>query len=270
MSQQTDWKFDEFFVWIHNHHKQIIGAGFLVGKREIATCAHVVRVALGLNSTPLNAPNGDVSLSFPFFTQDRLLATVLAEGWDQKKDIALLRLNDDLPKGTQPAKLSAAKTLENHSFRVYGFPGKTVKGVWTHGTIKDRRENGQVQLESATGYAVQEGFSGGPVFDDDLKKVVGMIVTSDESVRVASMIPVDMLFSVCCRAGVNLELGKKDESRAMNISPRAICENCLKESFTARDKEEFISLCMGYIPDAGRKLDDMRSIDWMFNRLVPF
>ncbi|MCI5190656.1 MAG: serine protease [Candidatus Electrothrix sp. AS4_5] len=265
MNRQTAWKFDRFFVWIHNHHKQIIGAGFLIGEKAVVTCAHVVRAALGLEFTPVNAPKADISISFPFLKQDKLSATVLLEGWDQEKDIALLRLNDDLPEGVQPTWLSDVKRLGNHSFCVYGFPGKTTKGVWAYGTIKDQRENGQVQLESATGYAVQGGFSGGPVFDNDLKKVVGMIVTSDESVRVASMIPVDNLTGVCSRAGVNFELDEEKGDTAMNESPRAICENCLKKSFTVRDKEEFISLCMNYIPAVGRKLDDMRSIDWMFN-----
>lgn len=265
MNRQTAWKFDRFFVWIHNHHKQIIGTGFLIGEKEIATCTHVVRDAIGLEFTPVNAPKVDISISFPFLKQDKLSATMLVKGWDQEKDIALLYLNDDLPEGTQSVRLSDVKRLGDHSFCVYGFPGKTAKGVWAYGTIKDQRENGLVQLESATGYAVQRGFSGGPVFDDDLKKVVGMIVTSDESVRVASMISVDMLTDVCSRIGVNFELDKEKGDAAMSKSPRAICENCLKESFTARDKEEFISLCMDYIPAVGRKLDDMRSIDWMFN-----
>lgn len=121
MNRQTAWKFDRFFVWIHNYHKQIIGAGFLIGEKEIATCAHVVRAALGLEFTPVNAPKVDISISFPFLKQDKLSATVLLEGWDQEKDIALLRLNDDLPEGVQPTWLSDVKKLGNHSFCVYSF-----------------------------------------------------------------------------------------------------------------------------------------------------
>lgn len=278
MSRQADWKFDVFFIWIYNHHKQIIGAGFLIGEKEIATCAHVVRCALGLHFTPEDAPEEDIVLSFSSSVQDSglqedgqyLLATAYADGWDKQKDIAILQLHSELPKEARPARLSADKTLEGHSFRVYGFPGETTKGVWAYGIIKDQRENGQVQLESATGYAVQGGFSGGPVFDDELKKVVGMIVTSDESVRVASMIPVDMLANVCCRAGVGLELDEENGDGAMNILPREICENCLKVSFSERDKQDFISLCMNHIPAVGRLLDEIRSIDWMINKVLDY
>ncbi|MCI5148316.1 MAG: serine protease [Candidatus Electrothrix sp. MAN1_4] len=270
MKRQVDWKFDGFFVWIHNQHKQIIGAGFLIGEKKIATCAHVVRAALGLEFTPVNAPKADISISFPFLRQDNLSATVLTDGWNQEKDIALLHLNNDLLKGAQPTRLSDAKKLGNHSFCVYGFPGKTAKGVWAYGTIKDQRENGQVQLETATGYAVQGGFSGGPVFDDELKKVVGMIVTSDESVRVASMIPVDMLATICSRAKVTHEFDEEEGGDVMNISPREVCENCLKESFSGMQKQELISIAKNRIPDVGNAIEEHHSLYRIFSDILDF
>ena len=273
MNQQIIERFDPFFAWIYNHDEKIIGAGFLIGDKEIVTCAHVVRDVLRLRFTPYDAPEADIVLSFPFLQQGRrLLATVVAEGWDKEKDIAVLQVNIGLPEGAHPAILSALRVdkLENHPFCVYGFPG--VIGVWADGVIKKKREHGQVQLESASliGYAVQGGFSGGPVFDKELKKVVGMIVTSDESARVASMTPVDMLASVCNNAGIHIELHKEDEENVMNISSRELCENCLKESFTARDKEELISLCMNNIPNLGRKLDNTHSIDKLINDVLDY
>ncbi|WP_417915024.1 hypothetical protein [Candidatus Electronema sp. JM] len=80
-------------------------------------------------------------------------------------------------------------------FSVYGFPKDAERGVWAYGIIRKKREHGLVQLESAslTGYAVQKGFSGGPVFDEEIDKIVGMVATSDQSVRVASMIPIDII-----------------------------------------------------------------------------
>ncbi|MCI5194761.1 MAG: serine protease [Candidatus Electrothrix sp. AW5] len=216
MTRQSDWNFADSFACICNHNKDIIGAGFLIGRKKIVTCAHVICNALRLNSTPLSAPNGDVSLSFPFFTQDRLSATVLTEGWDQEKDIALLQVNDDLPKGTQPAKLSFEK-VENNLFCVYGFPENITKGVWAFGVIKKKREHGLVQLESAnqTGYAVQRGFSGGPVLDDEQNKIVGMVATADLHVRVASMIPVDILSTIYnqIEKKINLETTHQDDKK---------------------------------------------------------
>ncbi|XCN72129.1 MAG: serine protease [Candidatus Electrothrix aestuarii] len=278
MIRQAAWKFDEFFVWIHNHHKQIIGAGFLIGGKEIATCAHVIRDALRLHSTPGDAPEGDIVLSFPSSEQDSeiqkdeqyLLATAHADGWDKQKDIAILQLQSELSKGARPARLSDDKRLEGHSFRVYGFPGKTAKGVWAYGTIKDQRENGQVQLESAAGYAVQGGFSGGPVLDDELKKVVGMIVTSDESVRVASMISVDMLTTICSQARVTLELDEEKGGNVMNISPREICENCLKASFSGMQKQELISIAKNRIPDIGNAIEEHHTLYRIFSDILDY
>lgn len=270
MKWQTAWKLDGFFVWIHNHHEQIIGAGFLIGEKEIATCAHAIRDALGLEFTPVNAPEANISISFPFLKHDKLSATVLVEGWDQEKDIALLRLNNDLPEGIQPARISDVKPLGNHSFCVYGFPGNTTKGVWAYGTIKDQRENGQVQLVSATGYAVQGGFSGGPVLDDELKKVVGMIVTSDESVRVASMIPADMLATICSRAKVTHESDEEEGGDVMNISPREICENCLKASFSGMQKQELISIAKNRIPDIGNAIEEHHTLYRIFSDILDY
>jgi|GEM_PF-5117385 len=44
-------------VRIYATDKQtVVGSGFLVGRREVLTCAHVVTCALGLpNDTPFNA-----------------------------------------------------------------------------------------------------------------------------------------------------------------------------------------------------------------------
>jgi hypothetical protein len=236
VSHQEDWKFADSFVWIYNHHKEITGAGFLIGWSDIVTCAHVVRDVLGLDSAPATAPKGDIYLSFPFLKQDRLSAIVLDEGWDQEKDIAFLRLNDDLPEGAQPAKLSA-DNVENHSFSVYGFPGEITKGVWAFGVIKKKREHGLVQLESAnlTGYAVQGGFSGGPVFDDELNKVAGIITTSDRSVRVASMIPVDILLNVYKKIGGNFRLDVGQQADTANIS-KNVLSLTINEYIEARNK----------------------------------
>jgi len=236
VSHQEDWKFAASFVWIYNHNKEITGAGFLIGWSDIATCAHVVRDVLGLDSAPATPPKGDIYLSFPFLKQDRLSAIVLDEGWDQEKDIAFLRLNDDLPEGAQPAKLSA-DNVENHSFSVYGFPGEITKGVWAFGVIKKKREHGLVQLESAnlTGYAVQGGFSGGPVFDDELNKIAGIITTSDHSVRVASMIPVDILLNVYKQIGENFRLDTGSQSDTDNTS-QDVLSLTINEYIEARNK----------------------------------
>lgn len=283
MTQQYVGKLDTFFIRIYSRDEEIIGAGFLIGWKEIATCAHVVRDALGLDHIPVNAPQADVVLSFPFFdskfrshnNERYLLAALHSDGWCPEKDIAILRLDAELPEGANPAKLSIDNT-ENHSFSVYGFPNKTINaGVWADGVIRKKREHGLVQLESTNlwGYAVQKGFSGGPVFDNELNQVVGMVATCDEHVKVASMIPVDMLVNVCGQHGRDIELYNKNNQvdnfmNIQNIHSREPYEKCLKASFSEREKDDFVSFCMNYIPEVGRKLDDTKSIDRMINQVL--
>jgi len=52
-------------VRIRAANERVVGAGFLVGERQILTCAHVVEQALGLTDHPSDAPQGLVSLDFP-------------------------------------------------------------------------------------------------------------------------------------------------------------------------------------------------------------
>ncbi len=272
-------KFSQYFVCIYENN-EIKGAGFLVHEKYILTCAHVVRDALGLEETPSSAPNVDhrIVFSFPFLEQDRFLdASIHADGWDQKKDIAVLRVHSALPQAAQAVKLSCINVnkIEDHSFTVYGYPSISYpfikKGVWTHGTIGKKREHGLVQLESVNGngYPVQKGFSGGPVFDKELNKVVGMIATADEEVRVSSMIPVEILYSVYSRVE-RIFLTEKDEDYDVKISPIEICQKCLQESFTARGKDELLALCMSELPDISRKLDTTQSIDFWFNQILGY
>jgi len=69
--------------------------------------------------------------------------------------------------------------------------------VWASGVLRGRQASGWLQIEDVkqTGYLVAPGFSGGPVWDDVLEGVVGMIVAADthERVKAAFLIPADVL-----------------------------------------------------------------------------
>jgi hypothetical protein len=179
----------------------VAGAGFLVGEKHILTCAHVVAEALGLAQDQVDPPEESVQLDFPLLAPgNNLRAQVVV--WqpprpDGRGDIAGLELDTPPPPEASPAPLVAAENLWGHSFRALGFPRGNEGGTWASGTLLDRQAAGWVQIEDVkeTGYRVQPGFSGTPVWDDELEGVVGMVVAAEArpEIKAAFIIPTDVL-----------------------------------------------------------------------------
>ena len=179
-----------------------VGAGFLVGEKQVLTCAHVVAGALGL---PDDAPEVQKPgffrktrflLDFPLVAPERIL-TARVTHWQPGSDVAGLELVDDPPAGASPVRLVKAEEPWGHSFRAFGFPAGFDNGVWASGRMLGREATGWLQIEDVkqTGYFVAPGFSGGPVWDDVLGGVVGMIVAADtdEKIKAAFLIPTNVL-----------------------------------------------------------------------------
>jgi hypothetical protein len=112
-------------------------------------------------------------------------------------DMVLLRVKTDLPDDAESFDIQKMEPVSNHSFRACGFPSDRDDGVWAHGLIRSKITDGRVQIEgvSTTGYRVTEGFSGGPVWDEEEKAVVGMIVATDTEpeYKAAYIIPANLL-----------------------------------------------------------------------------
>src|SRR5215471_15716705 len=160
----------------------IVGMGFLVSERAVLSCAHVITAALHIAEDTPDAPTATILLDFPLIAPDHYLHAHISF-WQPPQpngggDIAVLQLDDTLPAGAEAIGLVSAEDMWNRTFRAFGFPGGHDAGVWAPGTLRDRQTTGWVQIEqsSTTGYRVQQGFSGGPVWDEELDGVVGMVV----------------------------------------------------------------------------------------------
>jgi hypothetical protein len=94
-------------------------------------------------------------------------------------------------------RLVTADELWGHAFRAYGFPAGYDQGIWASGVLRGRQAAGWVQIEDIkqTGYFVAPSFSGGPVWDEQLNSVAGMVVAADTQTefRAAFMIPANLL-----------------------------------------------------------------------------
>jgi hypothetical protein len=187
-------------LWDANN--KIVGAGVLVGPRQVITCAHVIRDTLKLSTTPEQLPNQEIRLDFPF-PAPGIFVLAQVRTWkprqkDESGDIAVLEITEGLvPSVSRPVKfIMADKTsdLLGHGCKAYGFPENYDIGVWSFDNkIQDERPGGTVQLanEHVTGHRIQKGFSGGAVWDEEKKGVVGIITTADnqENNKVAFMLP---------------------------------------------------------------------------------
>jgi hypothetical protein len=155
----------------------------------------------------MNPPKEEVRLDFPFIASgQRLSATVIFwrpvqteddEHPPEEEDIAGLRLQTDPPAGIQPLPLIQAEDLWNHPFRTFGFPEYSEDGVWAFGVLRGRHTDDWVRIEEVheADHFISQGFSGGPVWDEQLHGIVGMVVAADRQsrLRVAYMVPGNVL-----------------------------------------------------------------------------
>lgn len=190
-------------VRILGTNRTIAGAGFLVFERHVLTCAHVIAQALGIPRNTSETLSGEIQLDFPLVTPAKWLparavswhpvqsgTSTAAEGGE---DISVLELHGNPPDGSQPARLVTVDDLWGHSFRAFGFPAAHDDGVWASGVLRDRQTRGWIQIEDVkqTGYFVEPGFSGTPVWDEQMDGIVGMVVAAEKApnVRAAFIIP---------------------------------------------------------------------------------
>lgn len=187
---------------------EVVGAGFLVSKKHILTCAHVINAALGKPLTAIEEPTSLVYLDFPQVAQgNRLSARVVhwipvqsSISTQDIRDIAVLELESKPPDQVEPVQLVTAQELWGHHFHLFGFPIGRDSGVWTNGILRHSVGGGRVQMQivQQTAYPVEPGFSGAPVWDKELDGIAGMTVTAERSrerpnVRAAFMIPTTQL-----------------------------------------------------------------------------
>jgi Trypsin-like peptidase domain/AAA-like domain len=169
-----------------------VGAGFLIGDRQVLTCAHVVSAALRLPEKTPEMPADEVSLDFPLAAANKSL-TAKVTRWKPDQDIAWLELTSAPPQEVTPVSILPATNLWGHFFRAFGFPMGHPDGVWASGVLRGLTGRDWIQIEDikGQGICVQPGFSGCLVWDENLDSVVGMVVAADRKMenRVAFAIP---------------------------------------------------------------------------------
>jgi hypothetical protein len=166
----------------------VVGSGFLAAADRVVTCAHVVARALGLDDEITDAPTDQLVVELPLLGTGTSRVSAVVDRWfpalpDHTGDIAVLRIAAPVPDAA-PVRLVSGKDLWGHRFRVLGFPPGRNRGVWVDGRLLAPLEAGWIQMNTeGDGPSIERGFSGAPVWDDDLGGVVGMTAAADGSAR---------------------------------------------------------------------------------------
>ncbi|MFY1690821.1 trypsin-like peptidase domain-containing protein [Plantactinospora sp. WMMB782] len=190
---------------IRDDHAGVRGAGLVLGDRHVLTCAHIL----------LPAPHGEPGAAHVRPVRDfevelvgrhpavaPIRAGVVDGCWkppqdDQRADLALLGLAEPLPDGTGQV-LRRLPSGARRAVRMFGFPDMVPTGVWARAWLAgDGGPGGEwIQLDSEpTGQAVEPGFSGAPVFDEETDQVLGIVVSylAGQGSTLSWMIPVETI-----------------------------------------------------------------------------
>lgn len=191
-----------------------LGAGFLAGRREVLTAAHLVADVLGVPAADV-APEDEpqVEVDFPLVEPGRRLrATVVA--WSPvdellRGDVAGLRLLESPPEGAAPLVLIRSSRLAPDQLIMVGFPRGLELGSWIHGRRGGRVASGWVEVESEPGResTVEPGFSGSPVWAPELDAAIGMVArwVRGAPPKIGYMVTVDTLLSAWPRLAEVIE-----------------------------------------------------------------
>lgn len=168
------------------------GTGVVLDGGRVLTCAHVVNTALRLPSESRVKPDQIISLDFPLSdSSQRLTAKVVF--WDPDTDLAGLELIESLPAEVLSITLTITDELWGHSVQAFGFPAKHELGTWADCKLRGPVASKWVEIIDpiTTGNFIQQGFSGGPVWDENLQCCVGIViaVNKNEDRRVGYLIP---------------------------------------------------------------------------------
>lgn len=216
-------------IRIYSNSGKVVGAGFLVSLKRILTCAHVVADALGLPRKTAEMPDAEISLDFPIVAAKQLVKARVVF-WrpvnpdEFAEDIAGLELESSPPEAAQPAQLITSDDLWRHPFQVLGFPAGQANGVWADGELRAGLANGWVQLEGVkeTGYRLEPGFSGAPIWDETLQGVAGMAVAAEinrPDAKAAFMIPTKVLCAAWTELGEQIPALETRQQQGSIVKP---------------------------------------------------
>jgi len=163
------------------------GTGLLLVGGLLATCAHVVRRALDLPKSATPPPDALVRLHFPQAgapaqPQPVYQARVAAAGWRPEADVAILELASEPPffagwdRGRDPDN-EEARAVDCFGYgESTGEFGATAELRLPTNAVRGH-EADLLRRDPDSALAIEDGYSGGPVYDPERWRVFGLMRT---------------------------------------------------------------------------------------------
>jgi WD40 repeat protein len=155
-----------------------LGTGFVIsGSGYIATCTHVVEEHARQSDNP---PHDKTLRVYFHYVREERTATIVHWLPTSEGDIALLRVEGELPSGIRSLRLGSAKFTRGHEIYTFGYPQGTRDILGVHGNgkaygiVSTATEWAQERLQLQS-MEIKAGFSGAPVWDAVRGEVIGMI-----------------------------------------------------------------------------------------------
>ncbi|MGV8174598.1 MAG: serine protease, partial [Methanothrix sp.] len=183
--------------------KTTSGTGFVLSEKGIiATCSHVVQnEKLQVRGYPRPEK---VEIVFRA-NGAKAEARILPQAWRaaDAEDVAFLQLDGPLPEGVTALPLGGSEGSRGHSFQSFGFPDQSPEeGLYGEGRLIDQTSILGMKVWQVQSSEVTPGFSGGPVYDMQARRVVGMVTSIAAPDRfgrlseTAFVTPAETLFSI--------------------------------------------------------------------------
>ena len=179
------------------------GTGFILSEKGIiVTCSHVVQ-AEKLQVRGYSRPE-KVEIVFRA-NGEKAVARLMPQAWraSDAEDVAFLQLEGPLPQGVVPLPLGSSQGAAGHQFHSFGFPDQSPEeGLYGEGQLIEQTSILGMKVWQVKSSEVTPGFSGGPVFDEQARRVVGMVTSiaaPDKFGRLsetAFVTPAETLFSI--------------------------------------------------------------------------
>lgn len=182
---------DPSLVKILTQTNDVAGMGFVINETHIVTCAHVINIALNHDSQDSESKVGQtIILDFPRLPPDqRRPFEAIVEHWSAPPaggdgDIAGLKLLEPLPTSARPVLLAINTNLWGDPCAAFGYPEGLPGGEWIKAELRHNQGDDLLQIvgtqEGFFPDFLKPGYSGGPVWDERLQCVVGMVARIDD------------------------------------------------------------------------------------------